>query len=149
MKVFAWIVVLGVVLIAMSVAGQRTFDANYTRLASASGHATPSAAWKTQFAALRDEGLQNIGWVAGNARGYSAWETVRPYVDEGGTYYNFFIRLGVPGEPQDIEAHHNLDLYAESVALGKHADHNESEEADRTKRLVAISTEIAALLKAN
>jgi hypothetical protein len=66
-----------------------------------------------RFRQLRDQGIKNIGWVAGNAAGHPIWPQVEPFVGKGGTYYNALVRLKTPGANEEVEAYSNVALYRE------------------------------------
>jgi hypothetical protein len=72
-----------------------------------------------RFRQLRDQGIKNIGWVAGNAAGHPIWPQFEPFVGEGGNYYNAFIRLQPPGSNDKVEAYSNVALYREWVKTGE------------------------------
>ena len=61
-----------------------------------------------RFRQLRDQGIKNIGWVAGNAAGRPIWPHVEPYVGKGGNYYNALIRLKTPEGNEEVEAYSNV-----------------------------------------
>jgi hypothetical protein len=111
-------------------------------------HGTVSTDARQQIADLRDEAIDTIGWIAGNARGHTTWSQVQAYVGKGGPYYKFLISLKGPvGSNDEAEALGNLQRYDRAVETGANASFSTSEEVDRTKRAVAISKQIGALLK--
>jgi hypothetical protein len=96
--------------------------------------------------ALRDEGIKAVGWIAGNTSGHPIWPEVRPFVGEGGEYYEFFLTLAPSEANKSGHAAHNVSLYAEWVEIGERAPYDEHEALRRAERIVAISGEIGALL---
>lgn len=102
---------------------------------------------RRKLANLRDEGIDTIGWIAGNSRGHTTWPQVQPYVGKDGQYYNFFISLkGADGAGDEVEALGNIQRYEGAVATGTSSPFSEAEEFDRTKRAVQILKQIETLL---
>lgn len=96
---------------------------------------------------LRDEGISNIGWVAGNTYGHPIWPQMKPYVGKGGEYYNFFISLGAQTANQEAQAYANIQRYNEWFDRGQSIPFNEPEAMRRAQRSVEIVSEIGELLK--
>lgn len=93
---------------------------------------------------LRDEGIQNVGWVAGNAKGHPIWPQVRDYVTSGGLYYVAFVHLSSGRLPDDAEALANVRLYDAWVKRGASAPFNEKEGVSRIQRMIDIAEELKA-----
>ncbi len=98
------------------------------------------------FRQLRDEGIENIGWVAGNSYGHPVWPEVKGYVGKDGDYYNLFVRLAPKGSDHETEAFHNVSLYNKSFEEGQKQPFNEHESTLRTQRILQIVEELKALL---
>ena len=107
----------------------------------------PATAQAQSFAELRNEGICNIGWVAGNAHGHPIWPDVRPYVGEGGEYYDAFLRLLAPGETPEVQAHLNVRLYNECRSQGGQHVFNEAEGMSRIVRSNDIVNELLGRLR--
>ena len=101
-----------------------------------------SEAKSEPIADLRDEGICNIGWIAGNARGHAIWPELRPYVGEGGEYYDGLVRLRAPGETDEVAAYGNVALYDRCSDQGASYPYNEQESMDRVVRLLQIIDEL-------
>lgn len=94
---------------------------------------------------LRDEAIQNVGWVAGNSHGHPIWPQMKGYVGRGGSYYKAFVSLAPPGlsrAEQQAEAHHNVRLYEKWFERGEQAAFNEAEATSRIQRVLQISEEL-------
>jgi hypothetical protein len=103
------------------------------------------ATWK-RLRQLRDEGIDNIGWIAGNTRGQAIWPQVEPYVGRDGEYYNAFIRLTThEADPQTV-ASMNVGRYRDAVERGQAMPFSESEALSRTRRTVQIVAEMGELM---
>lgn len=100
----------------------------------------------TRLGALRDEGIDNIGWVAGNAYGRPIWAQVKPYVGEDGSYYRVLISLSTQGPNSAGEAMANIDRYKSAVKLGRSQRYDEADMLRRVERTNQIAKEISALL---
>lgn len=96
--------------------------------------------------ALRDEAVQHIGWVAGNAYGYPEWSTLRPYVGKGGQYYNFFFGLMPGGSNRRTEISHLASLYREWFTKGQTKPFNVKEANQRIGRVRQIVEDINTYL---
>lgn len=104
--------------------------------------------WSRNFTDLRDEGIADIGWVAGNARGHPIWPDVKMHFGEEGDVYDRLMMLGTPGQTQTISAGLNVALYDRSVEQGAAAYYDEAEETRRAVRVSQIFKELGELLKA-
>lgn len=93
---------------------------------------------------LRNEALENIGWVAGNAYGRPIWPRIKEYVDEGGSYYNAFIGIIPNGGAADVMS--NIQRYKAAVNRGRGARYDEADMMRRVARTRQISEEIATEL---
>lgn len=93
---------------------------------------------------LRNEGIQNVGWVAGNAKGHPIWPQVRGYVTPGGSYYTAFVHLSSGQLSDDAEALANVRLYNEWVERGSSVPFNEREGTSRIRRMIDIAEELKA-----
>ena len=100
-----------------------------------------------RFRQLRDQGITNIGWVAGNAAGHPIWPQVEPFVGKGGNYYNAFVRLKPPGSNEQVEAYSNVALYEEWVKTGESAPFNETDCVAKIQRVLQIADELAKTVK--
>ncbi len=86
-----------------------------------------------------------LGWVAGNSSGHPVWPEVRPYVGQGGEYYDFFVRLSPPGldrSAQEAEAFHNVNLYREWFEKGQTRPFNEPDNTDKMRRILQIAKDV-------
>lgn len=101
---------------------------------------------ESRIAELRDEGICNIGWVAGNAYGHPIWPQVREFVDTGGTYYNAFVLLRAPGERDTVAASANVALYRECRERGGQQNFNEAASISRIQRAIDIVAELGRLI---
>jgi hypothetical protein len=108
-----------------------------------------SAIDNERFRQLRNQGIKNIGWVAGNAVGHPIWPQVEPYVGKGGNYYNALIRLRTPGANDEVEAYSNVALYREWVKIGEKTSFNEEECITRIQRTLQIVDELTKMMKAS
>lgn len=106
-----------------------------------------SADWTRQFTDLRDEGITNIGWIAGNAKGHPGWSMLRQHYGEDGDIYNGFIVLGTPGQAADTSAAINVSLYDQATEKGAAAKYDEAEETLRALRIAEVLKELTALMK--
>lgn len=102
-----------------------------------------------RFRQLRDQGIKNIGWVAGNAAGHPIWPQVEPYVGKGGNYYNALVRLKTPGGNEEVEAYSNVSLYREWVKIGEKSSFNENECISKIQRTLQIVDELTKMMKAS
>lgn len=108
----------------------------------------PSAAlgaWRDEMVALRNEGIRSVGWIAGNMRGHALWPEVKGAVDEGGTYYDVFVRTAV-GTDHRAEAFGNVSLYREWVRRGEESPYSPSEATSRLERVNGIIKEMTVLM---
>jgi hypothetical protein len=103
---------------------------------------------KERVRELRDQGIKNIGWIAGNAAGNPIWPEIEQYVGKRGVYYEFFVRLRTPGGPSDdVQAYSNVSLYNDWVKIGERVPYNEEECTARTQRTLQIIGELTKMLK--
>ncbi|MDQ3582624.1 MAG: hypothetical protein M3495_13915 [Pseudomonadota bacterium] len=102
-----------------------------------------------RFRQLRDQGIKNIGWVAGNAAGHPIWPQVEPFVGKGGNYYNALIRLKTPGANEEVEAYSNVAIYREWVQIGEKTSFNEDECITRIQRTLQLVDELTKMMKAS
>lgn len=100
-----------------------------------------------RFRQLRDQGIKNIGWVAGNAAGHPIWPELERYVGEDGNYYNAFIRLKPPGSNDEVEAYSNVALYREWVKTGEKSPFNETDCLAKMQRTLQILPELVKMLE--
>lgn len=91
---------------------------------------------------LRDEAIQNIGWLAGNARGHPIWPQVEPFVGEGGQYYDAFLRISSGRYSDELEASMNVQLYRQWRERGAALPFNERDSTSRIQRVIAIAREM-------
>lgn len=96
---------------------------------------------------LRDEGLRNIGWVAGNAYGHPVWQDIKRYVGKGGSYYDLFTRLAPQGSNAEAEAYQNVSLYRNWFEKGQDQPFNEKEAVLRIQRVHQIVEELKSTRK--
>ncbi len=96
---------------------------------------------------LRDQGIRNVGWVAGNTQGHPIWPQMRPFVGEGGEYYNAFVRIATCGLDDETVAFMNVRLYNEWVEKGRLFPFNEAESMRRTQRSIQIVKEMTKLMR--
>jgi hypothetical protein len=101
-----------------------------------------------RFRQLRDQGIKNIGWVAGNAAGHPIWPEVEPFVGEGGNYYNAFVGMNTPGSNGKVEAYSNVALYREWAKAGEKSPSNETDCLTKIQRTLQISDELVKIMKA-
>lgn len=99
---------------------------------------------KQRIAALRDEALENIGWVAGNAYGRPAWPRVKEYVGEGGTYYKTLTEIVVEG-PQAFYS--NVEKYKAAEKRGRASRYDDSDMTRRVQRVMQIIDEMTRELQ--
>jgi hypothetical protein len=99
------------------------------------------------IAELRNEGICNIGWAAGNAYGHPVWPQVKPHIGRGGTYYDAFVRLKAPGEDDYVAANMNLARYKECWERGERLPFNEAEGIARIQRAIDIVKEMTRILE--
>jgi len=107
------------------------------------------SAWAQSVADLRDEGICNTGWIAGNAYGTAIWSQLRPYVGENGEFYNGFIRIRAPSEDGlegRLVASMNINLYNECRERGSNMPFNGEEIESRAIRNNQIIDELNARL---
>ncbi len=102
---------------------------------------------KNAFRELRDQGIQNIGWVAGNSSKHPIWPQMKPFVGRGGTYYETLVRLKVPGSDSQTEAYSNVALYRKWKNIGSKITFNEAECMNRIKRTIQITKELSDLMR--
>lgn len=100
-----------------------------------------------QIADLRDEGICNVGWLAGNSYGHPIWPQVRGFVGEGGEYYNAFVLVRAPHESERVAAQANVRLYNQCRERGENAPFNERESISRIQRAIDISEELRLLMR--
>lgn len=96
---------------------------------------------------LRNEAVQHIGWVAGNAYGHPEWSTLRPYVGKGGQYYNFFFGLILSGSNRRTEISYLASLYREWFTKGQTQPFNVKEANQRIGRVREIVEDINTYLR--
>lgn len=96
---------------------------------------------------LRNEAVQHIGWVAGNAYGHPEWSTLRPYVGKGGQYYNFFFGLILSGSNRRTEISYLASLYREWFMKGQTQPFNVKEANQRIGRVREIVEDINTYLR--
>jgi hypothetical protein len=101
-----------------------------------------------RFRQLRNQGIKNIGWVAGNAAGHPIWPQVEPFVGKGGNYYNALVGLKTPGAKEEVEAYSNVALYREWVKIGEKTSFNEKECITKIQRTLQIVDELTKMMKA-
>ena len=101
----------------------------------------------SRFTELRDEGICNIGWVAGNSYGHPIWPQIRDFVGEGGTYYDAFVRIRAPGENAEQAAYSNVALYNECREQGRQQNFNEGLSINKIQRAIDISNELTNMLQ--
>ena len=106
-----------------------------------------SRAKAARFRDLRNEGIRNIGWVAGNSKGHPIWPEIKPYVTAGGEYYEFFMRLAPPGSDHKVEAIMNVNLYRAALEDGQKLPFNEMQNILRIKRAITIGPQILEIYK--
>lgn len=132
-----WVYVLAALILAVAFFG------------SGSDKADPSRpAQSDRFVDLRDEGIRNVGWVAGNARGHPVWPQLREFVEPGGSYHDGFVRLWSGRRSQASEAAANVALYNEWVRRGENQPFNEREAMSRIQRMQEIAVELKSLIVA-
>ncbi len=95
---------------------------------------------------LRDEAVQHIGWVAGNAYGHPEWPTLRPYVGKGGQYYNFLFGLMLRGANRRTDISQLASLYREWFTMGQKQPFNVKEATQRIVQVRQIVDDINAYL---
>lgn len=96
---------------------------------------------------LRDQGIQNIGWVAGNASDNAIWPQVEPYVGKSGTLYKAFLFAVSPGADETAEVISNVDLYNVWLEKGEQAPHDEAACMAKTKETQDLAEELKRLLQ--
>lgn len=101
-----------------------------------------------EFKNLRDQGIKNIGWVAGNTEKTPLWPQLKPYVGQGGNYYDAFVRLKAPNEKDEAAAAmSNVGLYRKWKKIGAEQPFNEAEAMMRIQRTIQLSEEIEQMLR--
>lgn len=103
-----------------------------------------------RFRRLRDDGIDLVGWVAGNSYNHPIWPQLKPYVGRGGQYYDFFVSLAPPGlskDAQQAEALGNVRRYQKSFERGKTRSFNERDNNNKTKRMLQIAEEVVGIYK--
>ena len=100
-----------------------------------------------EFKDLRDQGIKNIGWVAGNVEKTQLWPQIKPYVGKGGNYYESFLRLKAPNEKDEAAAIGNVNLYRKWKKIGAEQPFSEAEAMSRIQRTIQISEEITQMTR--
>ena len=97
---------------------------------------------------LRDQAIQNIGWVAGNSYDHPIWPEMEQYVGRGGVYYDTYVSLKC-GLHRDeaTTALANVQLYRDWFEKGRKKSFNEPDNMRRIKRVIQINDELRADLK--
>lgn len=99
-----------------------------------------------RMVSLRDEALDNIGWVAGNAYGRPLWPKVQGFVGEGGSYYEAFVAIAPEGQTA-AQAMSNLARYKRAVELGKRSRYDERDMMRRIERVNQITSALTAAVR--
>lgn len=100
-----------------------------------------------EFKDLRNQGIKNIGWVAGNTEKTPLWPQVESYVGRGGSYYDALLRLKASNEDSDAAAMANVNLYTKWKGIGSEQPFNEAEAIRRIQRTIQITDQLKQMME--